>query len=293
MNCPRCHAALAAAPDETGFVICASCGARLKRAAAGSRVPVAAAVAGRAAPAPASPATVEPRAAEIDSILARLEPIRNPAATLPPGTPLKPIPRPESSESPRPIADALELLVSEMRALRRFQEQILALLQARPEPSPGPLGERDFGMAGDESDMDDPLPAPSPPVRSRRRKTVLVIDDDESALKLVGEVLERAEIPWRVARDGGTGLAMIAQDKPDIIVLELGVAGVMSGKDVINMIKATMEWVDIPIVLYTRLAVASQKEARTVHGADEYVPKDAANAADTLVAKVITLFRKG
>ena len=28
----------------------------------------------------------------------------------------------------------------------------------------------------------------------------------------------------------------------------------MAGKDVINMIKATMEWVDIPIVLYTRAA---------------------------------------
>ena len=56
-----------------------------------------------------------------------------------------------------------------------------------------------------------------------------------------------------------------------MIVLELGLGGDMAGKDVINMIKATMEWVDIPIVLWTREPVQSQKEARQIHGADEVV----------------------
>ena len=37
----------------------------------------------------------------------------------------------------------------------------------------------------------------------------------------------------------------------------------MPGKDVVNVIKATMEWVDVPIVLYTRIPIESQKEART------------------------------
>ena len=45
------------------------------------------------------------------------------------------------------------------------------------------------------------------------------------------------------------------------------------------MIKATMEWVDIPIVLYTRAAVESQREARQVHGADEFVLKRSGPAA--------------
>jgi DNA-binding response OmpR family regulator len=57
------------------------------------------------------------------------------------------------------------------------------------------------------------------------------------------------------------------------------------------MIKATMEWVDIPIILWTREAVPSQKEARQIHGADEVVPKSGGPAA--LVARVITLFRRG
>ena len=75
-----------------------------------------------------------------------------------------------------------------------------------------------------------------------------------------------------------------------MLVLELGMGGAMGGKDVVNLIKATMEWVDIPIVLYTRLPVQGQKEARQIHGADELVPK-AKGSEDALVARVIQLFR--
>jgi hypothetical protein len=56
------------------------------------------------------------------------------------------------------------------------------------------------------------------------------------------------------------------------------------------MVKATMEWVEIPIVLWTREAVQNQREARQVHGADEIVLKSSGAAA--LVARVITLFRR-
>jgi DNA-binding response OmpR family regulator len=56
------------------------------------------------------------------------------------------------------------------------------------------------------------------------------------------------------------------------------------------MIKATMEWVDIPIVLWTRENVSNQREARQIHGADEVVAKSAGPAA--LVARVISLFRR-
>jgi DNA-binding response OmpR family regulator len=65
----------------------------------------------------------------------------------------------------------------------------------------------------------------------------------------------------------------------------------MGGKDVINMIKATMEWVDVPIILWTREAVSTQKEARQEHGADELVTK--VSGAGALVTRVITVFRGG
>jgi hypothetical protein len=65
----------------------------------------------------------------------------------------------------------------------------------------------------------------------------------------------------------------------------------MGGRDVINIIKSTMEWVDIPIILYTREPVGSQKEARQLHGADEVVCKAPGSAA-ALVQRVIATFRR-
>jgi two-component system KDP operon response regulator KdpE len=120
----------------------------------------------------------------------------------------------------------------------------------------------------------------------------MLIDDDPQALAAAVEALQRAEVPVRTATEGGAGLAAIAEEKPDVLVMELGLTGSMAGKDVINMIKATMEWVDVPIVLYTRVPIESQREARQIHGADEYVLKGP-GGAEALVARVIAIFRKG
>ena len=143
-----------------------------------------------------------------------------------------------------------------------------------------------MGAAGPASAASTPL------VRSRRRKTVLLIDDDPVTRYAAVAALEKADVPVRTVADGNEGIATIAEDRPDIVVLELGISGFMSGKDVINMIKATMEWVDIPIILHTRVPIESQKEARTIHGADEYVLKGD-GSPNLLVSRVIALFRKG
>lgn len=278
MNCPRCSAAVTTAPDDAGFIVCPGCGIRLKRTPAASRGP---APVGRAGP--GEPHSDEPA-----------DPPQNPAATLPPGTPLKRIPRPEELERGVAPQETLETLLVEVRALRRAQDEMLRLLKLRSGSAAWPL-EDDFpGLASGPAFPEGSLPElPEPTVRSRRRKTALLIDDDEATRRAAVKALEQAEIPVRAAADGSAGLAAIAQEKPDVIILELGMGGSMPGKDVINMIKATIEWLDIPIVLYTRLPVASQKEARTIHGADELVSKSSPRAAEALTAQVIAQFRKG
>src|SRR5262249_55807016 len=171
-------------------------------------------------------------------------------------------------------------------------EETLSLLRSVTSHAAAPAPPRAAGSETEEgfTTLDD-APGQAPPLRSRQRKSVLLIDDDDESRRAAIEAFEPADVPVRVAPDGSAGVAWIAMEKPDVIVLELGLSGPMAGKDVINMIKATMEWVDIPIVLYTRVPVASQKEARTVHGADEYVLKEA--GADTLVGRVVRLFRRG
>jgi CheY-like chemotaxis protein len=193
----------------------------------------------------------------------------HPGETLPLGTPVRTIPRHD------PVLDEI---LTEVKAIRDSQMDILALVrgESAPPAETGEVEEDVFRVA---------------PVRSRRRKSVLLIDDDLTARQAAVAAMEQAEVPVRATGDGNGGIAAIASEKPDVIVIDLALGGSVSAKDVINMIKATMDWVDIPIVLYTGVAVDGQKEARQVHGADELVPKGA--GPDALVSKVIALFRKG
>jgi CheY-like chemotaxis protein len=179
-------------------------------------------------------------------------------------------------------------VLSEIRALRRTQEEILGLLRGREAAAPSDAldGDLAFGTP-EESPGTEP-----PPIRSRRRKTVLLVDDDEATRQAAVVALTQAEVPTRAFADGTGAVAAIVAEKPDVIILELGLAGDMAGRDVVNVVKSTMEWVDIPIVLYTREPVASQKEARQIHGADEVVSKGPGSPA-ALVQRVIAIFRRG
>jgi CheY-like chemotaxis protein len=179
--------------------------------------------------------------------------------------------------------------MEEIRALRRTQEEILALLRERPERGGGGDSADDpFGGFGQETPVSVPAVAP---VRTRRRKSVLLLDDDPATRQAAVAALEHADVPVRAYGDGNAGVQALAEERADVLVIELAMGGAMGGKDVVNLVKATMEWVDIPIVLHTRLPVQGQKEARTIHGADELVPK-AKGSEETLVARVIQVFRR-
>ena len=321
MKCPRCQSPIASSPAPNGALVCPSCGARLRSKAAPAGAP-------RARAAEASAKAPEPERGRTPAAAALLE---NPSATLPPGTPLRPIPKSKTTpivelEAPPdppfdppapPFAEAatvaaspaasdfgvtLDALLEEVRAVRRTQDEILVLLRARPKRGDED-DERDdpFGGFGQETPVSGiyAVPAASAsasgsapaPMRTRRRKSVLLLDDDDAARLAAVAALERAEVPVRAFSDGNAGVQALAEERCDVLVLELGMGGAMGGKDVVNLVKATMEWVDIPIVLHTRLPVQGQKEARTIHGADEFVPK-AKGSEEALVTRVIQIFRR-
>ena len=180
------------------------------------------------------------------------------------------------------------LLLAELRSLQKGQEeslrilrQVLGIVRSRLAPDGAALAD----VGAEALAM-----SPRTPVPTRRSKTVLLIDDDHEARRAARAALEGAHVPVRAVADGKTAIAAIAAEKPDVIVLELGLPEPMGGRDVINTIKATMEWVGIPIVLYTRLPIPSQKEARAIHGADDLVTKGA-SAVEALVARVTQILQ--
>jgi CheY-like chemotaxis protein len=177
---------------------------------------------------------------------------------------------------PAPAGPAtIETILAEIQAVRRIQEQILDRLVSAPKAEDRPVT-GDFTAASRAA------------VRSAQRKTVLVIEEDGPSRDAVTNALRKAQVPTRAVSSGNEGLAEIAREKPDVMVIDLEMGGTMGGKDVIDLVKATMEWVDIPIILYGRPGAAVDPQA---HGADLLVSKGP-GSADTLVERVVSFFRR-
>ena len=207
-----------------------------------------------------------------------------------PATPLVAAP-----SAPGPVF-GWEALQGDLQALRAGQQQILVslamVLKVLRAGAPPSTSEAAWGLDAPSRDsrVEDSVPT-APPRTRRRQKSVLLVDDDPETREAAVAALGQAQVPVEAVADGNSALAAIAAEKPDVLVLELDIAGAMSGRDVINMIKATMEWVDIPILFYTRLPIKDQKEARQIHGGDEYVAKGP-GSAEALVARVIAVFQR-
>jgi two-component system KDP operon response regulator KdpE len=166
-----------------------------------------------------------------------------------------------------------------------MQEEIRTLLTRPLPPGPTPVAAPLFQFPEVGTTARRPGTA-----RADARRRVLLIDDDEAAAKDAHAALSESEFVVQAVRDGNAALAAIAADRPDAIVIDLDLGGPTPGKDLINMVRATMEWVDIPLLLYTRVPIAGHEEARALHGGDDFVSKSAGPAA--LTAAVTTLLQQ-
>ncbi|SFL30223.1 Response regulator receiver domain-containing protein [Desulfomicrobium norvegicum] len=76
--------------------------------------------------------------------------------------------------------------------------------------------------------------------------SILLIDDEEAFVTTLQERLEMRGFSARVALDGQSGLDMIAEDPPDVIVLDLRMPGI-SGVEVLRRIRK--QWPGLPVIM--------------------------------------------
>jgi len=102
-------------------------------------------------------------------------------------------------------------------------------------------------------------------------KKILVVDDAEFNRDLVIQLLQD-EYEILVAMDGAEAIDKTFQDRPDLILMDLGMP-VMDGWEATRQIKANDELKHIPIIAVTSHAmVGDEIEARKA-GCDDYIPK--------------------
>lgn len=83
---------------------------------------------------------------------------------------------------------------------------------------------------------------------SRRRKTILVVDDDQAVREVVRSALEKASFGVATAAGGVQALAEIARETPDLILLDLKMPD-MDGPTTLAKIRERLG--DIPVVIIT------------------------------------------
>lgn len=90
--------------------------------------------------------------------------------------------------------------------------------------------------------------APAAPASDRGLKTVLVIDDDEATIDLVGRWLTGKGYRVIAATSGPAGLELARADTPDFIVLDIIMPG-QSGYEVLAEVKSEPALRNIPVII--------------------------------------------
>jgi CheY-like chemotaxis protein len=83
-----------------------------------------------------------------------------------------------------------------------------------------------------------------------RVKTVLVVDDDPDAREFLTTVLEDGEFATVTAKDGVEAIAMIEQNAPDLVALDITMPG-KSGVAVYRRLKEDEQLKSIPVIIIT------------------------------------------
>ncbi len=117
-------------------------------------------------------------------------------------------------------------------------------------------------------------------------KTILVVDDEPKITQLVKDYLEQAGFGVRVAHDGRSALALVRAEKPDLIVLDLGLPR-LDGLDVTREVRKVS---NVPIIMLTARSEETDKLVGLELGADDYMTKPF--SPKELVARVRVLFRR-
>jgi DNA-binding response OmpR family regulator len=98
---------------------------------------------------------------------------------------------------------------------------------------------------------------------------VLIIEDDPAIAEAVRRVVARQHGTGVVASDGRNGLRNFFEDRPDLVVLDIGLPE-MDGWEVLERIRDLSE---VPVLVLTAHALEQEKVRGLTGGADDYLTK--------------------
>ena len=101
------------------------------------------------------------------------------------------------------------------------------------------------------------------------KPVALIIDDEVQIRRLLRVALENENYDVREAKTGQEGLVEIANSKPAVILLDLG----LPDMDGLQVLKRLREWSEAPVIVLTVRDDEQEKVAALDAGAEDYVTK--------------------
>lgn len=117
---------------------------------------------------------------------------------------------------------------------------------------------------------------------------ILIVDDEQSIREALGRKLQRERFEVVLAGDGAEGLRYFHTERPDLVILDIIMAGGMDGLTVCRRIR---ELADTPVMMLSAQAITEDDIIQGLDaGADEYLIKPI--RLNEFVARVKALLRR-
>src|SRR5258708_26362758 len=116
---------------------------------------------------------------------------------------------------------------------------------------------------------------------------VLIIDDEPQIRKLLKTGLEGYGCEVIAEADGTAGLAATAQDKPDIVILDIAFTTPPDGLQILHQLRS---WSQVPVLMLSVRDDEKLKVAALHAGADDYLTKPF--SMDELHARIEAILRR-
>jgi DNA-binding response OmpR family regulator len=102
---------------------------------------------------------------------------------------------------------------------------------------------------------------------------VLVVEDEQDIAQLIKHTLEKSgEIQADIVGSGDEALKSVAQEAPDLVVLDLNLP-VLSGLEVCRILRTRPDTAHVPIIMLTARTSENDRVVGLEIGADDYISK--------------------
>lgn len=102
---------------------------------------------------------------------------------------------------------------------------------------------------------------------------ILVVEDDLNNLEIIVRFLKIRQFAVATAANGPEGVAQALAEKPDLILMDLGLPNPEDGLEATRQIRAQAGTETIPIIAFTARSMAQDKEKARAAGCNDFESK--------------------